>query len=336
MDFIGHHVSASGIRKTTERIQAVLNFNRPSTVKQLRRFLGMLNFYRRFLPNAAKHQAKLNDFLVGIRKSKNKSIDWDEDSIKAFEYCKEQLSKSITLAHPLSNVHLAIIVDASDNAVDGVLLQHICLPPTIDYVAIAKDQDSDTKLISLNNYNLKFDKLLVIGSEYKINCEVSTGQPKSYIHATFRREIFECYHRISHPGIRSSVKSISKKFWSNLRHDVTSWSRVAEMHGWISKFGSPSYIVTDQGTQNFKEAELFYELSKLLGFKHITAYHPQANGLVERWHRTLKAAIMCHSDATWYQSQPTILLGLRTTIHEDLKAPLAVLPIANLSSPPLI
>ncbi|GFQ84417.1 hypothetical protein TNCT_391991 [Trichonephila clavata] len=58
VDFLGHHVSASGIRPTTGRIQAILDFNRPSTVKQLRRFLGMLNFYRRFLPNAAKHQTK--------------------------------------------------------------------------------------------------------------------------------------------------------------------------------------------------------------------------------------------------------------------------------------
>ncbi|GFQ86577.1 hypothetical protein TNCT_683231 [Trichonephila clavata] len=100
VDFLGHHVSESGIRPTTERIQAILDFNRPSTVKQLRRFLGMLNFYRRFLPNAAKHQTKLNDFLVGIKKNKNKLIDWDEDSIRAFEYCKEQLSESTTLAHP--------------------------------------------------------------------------------------------------------------------------------------------------------------------------------------------------------------------------------------------
>ncbi|GFR22988.1 hypothetical protein TNCT_295441 [Trichonephila clavata] len=123
--FLGHHVSASGIRPITERIQAILDFNRPSTVKQLRRFLGMLNFYHRFLPNAAKHQTKLNDFLLGIKKNKNKSIDWDEDSIKAFEYCKEQLSESTTLAHPVSNTHLAIMVDASDKAVGGVMQQYV-------------------------------------------------------------------------------------------------------------------------------------------------------------------------------------------------------------------
>ncbi|GFY33798.1 transcription factor TFIIIB component B [Trichonephila clavipes] len=192
---------------------------RSSTVKQLRRFLEMLNFYLCFLPNAAKYQTKLNDFLVGIKKSKNKSIDWDEDSIKAFEYCKEQLSESTTLAHPLNNAHLAIMVDASDNAVRGVLQQFVSkvnikadalsrievyLPPTIDYAAIATAQDSDqelAKLTSLSDYNLKFDKLPVIRSEYKITCEVSTGQPRPYIPAAFHKEIFECFYRTSHPSI---------------------------------------------------------------------------------------------------------------------------------------
>ncbi|GFS59784.1 hypothetical protein TNIN_410471 [Trichonephila inaurata madagascariensis] len=126
VEFLGHHVSANGIRPITERIQAILDFHRPSTVRLLRRFLGMLIFYRRFLPNAVKHQRKLNDFLVRIKKSKNKCIDWDENSIKTFEYCKQQLSESTTLAYPLSNVHLAIMVDASDthNAVSGVLQQY--------------------------------------------------------------------------------------------------------------------------------------------------------------------------------------------------------------------
>ncbi|GFQ65613.1 serine-arginine protein 55 [Trichonephila clavata] len=124
VDFLGH-VSASGIRPTTEHIQAILDFNRPRTVKQLRRFLGMLNFYPCLLPNAAKHQTKLNDFLVGIKKNKNELIDWDEDSIKAFEYYKEQLSESTTLAHPVSNAHLAIMVDVSDNAVGGVMQQYV-------------------------------------------------------------------------------------------------------------------------------------------------------------------------------------------------------------------
>ncbi|GFY56742.1 transposon Ty3-G Gag-Pol polyprotein [Trichonephila inaurata madagascariensis] len=56
VEFLGHHISVNGIRPTTEQIQAILDFNRPSTIKQPRTFFGRLNFYRRFLPSAAKHQ----------------------------------------------------------------------------------------------------------------------------------------------------------------------------------------------------------------------------------------------------------------------------------------
>ncbi|GFX50397.1 putative gypsy-29-i nvi [Trichonephila clavipes] len=68
------------------------------------------------------------------------------------------------------------------------------------------------------------------------------------------------------------------------------------LKGWISRFGTPLVITTDQGTQF--EAQLVQELSKLFGFKcnKTTTYHPQANGCIERWHRTLKARIMCHEN----------------------------------------
>ena len=53
LDYLGHHVSASGITPIKDKVAAINNFPRPDTVKQLQTFLGMLNFYRRFLPQAA-------------------------------------------------------------------------------------------------------------------------------------------------------------------------------------------------------------------------------------------------------------------------------------------
>lgn len=92
----------------------------------------------------------------------------------------------------------------------------------------------------------------------------------------------------------------------------------ALLNGWIIHFGMPRFITTDQGRQF--ESKLFKELTILTGSKHLrtTAYHPQANGLVERMHRTLKSAIKCHTDSNWTDSLPIALLGLRTTVKEDL------------------
>ena len=61
---------------------------------------------------------------------------------------------------------------------------------------------------------------------------------------------------------------------------------------WVSRYGSPETLTTDQGSQF--ESELFSALLQLIGCNRIrnTAYHPASNGMIERWQRSLKTAIM--------------------------------------------
>ncbi|GBP85041.1 hypothetical protein EVAR_48378_1 [Eumeta japonica] len=93
----------------------------------------------------------------------------------------------------------------------------------------------------------------------------------------------------------------------------------ALINGWISRFGCPIDVVTDRGAQF--ESALFKSLAQIAGFQHrrTTAYHPSCNGLVERFHRQLKAAIVCHENANWVESLPLVLLGIRSALKEDLQ-----------------
>jgi len=79
---------------------------------------------------------------------------------------------------------------------------------------------------------------------------------------------------------------------------------------WITRYGTSARITTDQGRQY--EAELFRQLTQVTATKHLrTTAYPQANGLVEKLHRQLKAAIKCHKTENWTTVLPVILMGVR-------------------------
>ncbi len=65
VQFLAHHVTAEGIRSLPGRVAAIKDHPRPSSVKQLQAFLGMVNFYRRFVPAAAKILATTNGLIEG-------------------------------------------------------------------------------------------------------------------------------------------------------------------------------------------------------------------------------------------------------------------------------
>ena len=90
---------------------------------------------------------------------------------------------------------------------------------------------------------------------------------------------------------------------------------------WISRYSAPETLTTDHGSQ--LEAQLFTALLQITGCQttRTTAYHPAANGMIERWHRSFKAAIMCHANHNWSRSLSTVLLGLRSNVMDTGSSP---------------
>ena len=88
---------------------------------------------------------------------------------------------------------------------------------------------------------------------------------------------------------------------------------------WIARFGVPMDMSSDRGSQF--TLQLWAAIAQLLGTKlhHTTAYHPQSNGLVERFHRHLKSAMRARlTGPSWIKELPWVLLGIRTAPNEDL------------------
>ena len=498
--FLGYAVSAAGIKPTAERVQAILDIPQSKTCEELRRFLGMLNFYRKVIPKAAEVQGEAHKLLLGPDKTKKTPLEWNPAAIESFEACKTTLANSTLLAHPVPGAPLTIVTDASDTAMGGALQQlvdgnwqplgffskrlntaqvkysafdrellaiyetiryfrsmlearpftvytdhkplisekgrasadksprqtrhfdyilqftddiqhiaglqnvvadalsriHAISTQVIDYATLALEQAIDPELEALKKDGsaLTLELTNIPGSAEQVICDLSTGKARPFLTPSFRRPVFVKLHSLSHPGPQASARLLSSRFvWPGLRKDVILWARACPkcqsckvtrhvstplghlplpaarftvlnidlvgplppsrglrycltvvdrftrwceaypiedmtaetvcktlFSNWISRFGCPVTIITDQGRQF--ESDLFRRFAAMFGVRlsRTTAYHPQSNGMVERLHRTMKAAIMCHGDISWSDNLPAVLLGLRCHFKEDLGA----------------
>ncbi|BHF62288.1 hypothetical protein SprV_0200527000 [Sparganum proliferum] len=122
-DFLGHHVDQYGITPLLEKVQSILSFPVPKTLTQLRRFIGLLNYYRRFIPHCAATLTPLTDLL----KSKAKPIELPPADHSTFEAAKKALADATLLHHLSSDPHAQLILttDASNSAVGAVLHQQV-------------------------------------------------------------------------------------------------------------------------------------------------------------------------------------------------------------------
>ena len=113
-------------------MDAIVNFVKPEKQRILRRYLGMVNYYHRFIPHCAEKLTPLNSLLIEATEGQNRlspksnfKLYLTENVKVAFTESKQILANATLLVHPQPSAPLNITCDASDFAVGGVLQQCI-------------------------------------------------------------------------------------------------------------------------------------------------------------------------------------------------------------------
>ena len=320
LDFLGHRITRTGITPLPEKVDAITRFAQPTAVKGLQEFVGMVNFYRRFIPGAAQKMMPLFEALSG----KPRNLVWNEVMTKAFQDTKEALAKATLLAHPRQNAQISLTTDTSDLAIGAVLQQSVngCLVPLaffsqklrtperkystfdrellalylgirhfryflegrqftaftdhkpltfsmtktsepwssrqqrqlayisefttdiqhvrgkdnpvadtlsratvaevqlgVDYysMATAQQQDPEVQAYRTTPSSLQLENVPFGTQGITLLCDTSTGHPRPIVPASWRRQVFDLIHGLSHPSVRTRRKLITAKFEWKLR-----------------------------------------------------------------------------------------------------------------------
>ena len=122
VEYLGHLVTEEGLQPLPARVEAIAAFPPPTTRAELQGFLGMVNFYRRFIRGAASILRPLTEATKGGG-GRSAPVTMTPEMSAAFQAAKAALADAALLAHPKERVELSLAVDASDHHVGAVLQQ---------------------------------------------------------------------------------------------------------------------------------------------------------------------------------------------------------------------
>ncbi|BHF62998.1 hypothetical protein SprV_0200598700 [Sparganum proliferum] len=117
--FLGHRVDASGCHPIDTKVSAIRDFPSPTSFQQLRRFIGLVNFYQRLIPHCAQLMLPLTNLLRG----NNREFSFPDTAVEAFNRARKALADTTALVHPIPDAPLSIVADASNFAIGAALQQ---------------------------------------------------------------------------------------------------------------------------------------------------------------------------------------------------------------------
>ncbi|XP_038116792.1 uncharacterized protein K02A2.6-like [Culex quinquefasciatus] len=118
--YLGHQVSEKGLSPSEEKVKAIVDAPRPKDVSQLKSFLGMINYYSKFVPNLSVKLCPLYALL-----KKNVQFKWSAECESAFDKCKKLLLSHRLLELYNPDLPIVVVCDASLNGVGAVLCHRV-------------------------------------------------------------------------------------------------------------------------------------------------------------------------------------------------------------------
>ena len=119
MEYLGYFIAKEGIRPVEKKVEAIMNLAPPTTKKQLRCFIGLVNFYR----DMWQHRSTL---LAPLTKLTSKSVPWKWTDVeqKAFDDMKKVMSRQTLLVYPNFSQPFHIFADGSKVQLGAVIMQN--------------------------------------------------------------------------------------------------------------------------------------------------------------------------------------------------------------------
>jgi hypothetical protein len=118
MKFLGHTISGNGISVDPSKVQEVMDWKPPTLVHQIRSFLGLAGYYRRFIPDFSRIAKPMTELL-----KKGVKFLWDQKCEDAFHTLRDRLTTASVLAQPDVSKPFDIYCDASGTGLGCVLMQ---------------------------------------------------------------------------------------------------------------------------------------------------------------------------------------------------------------------